>query len=195
MLGSGRAWLSIGDILQVILFLSLGVLIHRYYGPTTKLIKSFTGWQSKGKTEKKRLSMKLSAERWRNLRWSSFNLRRKVKFDVWFPHIPIGIKVGLFGLLVLWRVYGNVFSVIKSLGSIPALPRSMFFTTMEKLSETAGGIMLILMSIGLMRRSRLIWFVCHFAVEWGDGRCGLFSAVFALFYVGQPISFDISFNL
>jgi len=157
--GSGRPWLSIGNVLQVILILFLGALIHRFYGQTTKLIKSLSGWQRKGKTEKKPLSMELSAERWRNLRWDSLNLRRRIKFDAWFPHIPLGITVGLFGLLVLWRVYGNVFGVVKSLSSIQALPRSMFFTTMEKLSETAGGIMLILMSIGLMRRSRFIWFV------------------------------------
>jgi voltage-gated potassium channel len=157
--GSGRPWLSIGDVLEIILVLSLGALIHRFYGQTTKLIKSLSRWQKKGKTEKKPLSMELSAEGWRNLRWDSLNLRRRIKFDAWFPHIPLGITVGLFGLLVLWRVYGNVFGVVKSLSSIQALPRSMFFTTMEKLSETAGGIMLILMSIGLMRRSRFIWFV------------------------------------
>ncbi|MEA1948960.1 MAG: NAD-binding protein [Thermodesulfobacteriota bacterium] len=159
VLGSGRPGLSIGDVLRIILILSLGALIHRFYGQTTKLIKSLSGWQREGKTEKKRLSPELSAEGWRNLRWDSLNLRRRVKFDAWFPHIPLGITVGLFGLLVLWRVYGNVFGVVKSLSSIQALPRSMFFTTMEKLSETAGGIMLILMSIGLMRRSRFIWFV------------------------------------
>jgi voltage-gated potassium channel len=157
--GSGRPWLSIGDVLKIILILSFGALIHRFYGQTTKLIKSLSGWRRKGKTEKKPLSMELPAEGWRNLRWNSLNLRRRVKFDAWFPHIPLGITVGLFGLLVLWRVYGTVFGVVKSLSSIQALPRSMFFTTMEKLSETVGGIMLILMSIGLMRRSRFIWFV------------------------------------
>jgi len=159
VLGSGRRWLSIGGVLQIILILSLGALIHRFYGQTAKLIKSLTGWQREGKTEKKGMSMELPAEGWRNLRWNSLNLRRRVKFDAWFPHIPLGITVGLFGLLVLWRVYGTVFGVVKSLSSIQSLPRSMFFTTMEKLSETAGGIMLILMSIGLMRRSRFIWFV------------------------------------
>lgn len=159
VLGYGRLWLSIGDVLQIILILSLGALIHKFYGQTTKLIKRLTGWQREGKTEKKPLSMELSAEGWRNLKWYSLNLRRRVKFDAWFPHIPLGITVGLFGLLVLWRVYGTVFGVVKSLSSIQALPRSMFFTTMEKLSETVGGIMLILMSIGLMRRSRFIWFV------------------------------------
>ena len=159
VLGYGRLWLSIGNILLIIIILSLGALIHRFYGQTTKLIKRLFGWQREGKTEKKGLSMELSAEGWRNLRWNSLNLRRRIKFDAWFPHIPLGITVGLFGLLVLWRVYGTVFGVVKSLSSIQALPRSMFFTTMEKLSETAGGIMLILMSIGLMRRSRLIWFV------------------------------------
>ena len=157
--GSSRLWLSIGDVLKIILILSLGALIHRFYDQTTKLIKSLSGWQREGKTEKKRLSLELSAEGWRNLRWDSLNLRRRIKFDAWFPHIPLGITVGLFGLFVLWRVYGTVFGVVKSLSSIQALPRSMFFTTMEKLSETAGGIMLILMSIGLMRRSRFIWFV------------------------------------
>ena len=159
VLGYGRVWLSIGNILLIIIILSLGALIHKFYGQTTKLIKRLPGWQREGKTEKKRLSMELSAERWRNLKWYSLNLRRRVKFDAWFPHIPLGITVGLFGLLVLWRVYGTVFGVVKSLSSIQALPRSMFFTTMEKLSETAGGIMLILMSIGLIRRSRFIWFV------------------------------------
>jgi voltage-gated potassium channel len=157
--GSGRPWLSIGDVLQIILILSLGALIHRFYGQTTKLMKSLSGWQRKEKTEKKPLSTVLSAEGWRNLRWNSLNLRRRIKFDAWFPHIPLGITVGLFGLLVLWRVYGNLFGVVKSLSSIQALPKSMFFTTMGKLSETAGGILLILMSIGLMRRSRFIWFV------------------------------------
>ena len=159
VLGSGRQWLSIGNVLQIILILSLGALIHRFYGQIAKPIKNLFEWQREGKTEKKGLSMELSAEGWRNLKWNSLNLRRRIKFDAWFPHIPLGITVGLFGLLVLWRVYGTVFGVVKSLSSIQSLPRSMFFTTMEKLSETAGGVMLILMSIGLMRRSRLIWFV------------------------------------
>ena len=159
VLGSVWLWLSIGNVLQIILILSLGALIHKFYGQTSKLIKSLTGWKREGKTEKKLLSMELPAEGWRKFRWNSLNLRRRVKLDAWFPHIPLGITVGLFGLLVLWRVYGTVFGVVKSLSSIQALPKSMFFTTMEKLSETAGGIMLILMSIGLMRRSRFIWFV------------------------------------
>jgi voltage-gated potassium channel len=159
VLGPGRQWLSMGDVLRILLILSLGALIHRFYGQAAKFIKSLSGWQREGKAEKKRLSPNLFAEGWRNLRRNSLNLRRRIKSDAWFPQIPIGITVGLFGLLMLWRVYGNVFSVVKSLNSIQALPRSMLFTTIGRLSETAGGIMLILMSIGLMRRSRFSWFV------------------------------------
>jgi voltage-gated potassium channel len=98
-------------------------------------------------------------ESWRQLSNRSLILRRRFHLDAWFPHFPLALAVGFTGSLVLFNVYGSAFHLAVSIASLKEISKSMAFTALSKFSETAAGIILVLMSVGLLRRSRLAWFV------------------------------------
>jgi voltage-gated potassium channel len=98
-------------------------------------------------------------ESWHQLSNRSLILRRRFHLNAWFPHFPLALAVGLTGGLVLFNVYGSAFHLAVNIASLEEISKSLAFTALSKFSETAAGIILVLMSLGLLRRSRLAWFV------------------------------------
>lgn len=98
-------------------------------------------------------------EKWRQLGNRSLILRRRFHLDAWFPHFPLALAVGLAGNLVLLHVYGSAFHHAVNMASLEKISKSMAFTALGKFSENAVGIILVIMSVGLLRRSRLAWLV------------------------------------
>ena len=75
-----------------------------------------------------------------------------------FP-FPTCYSCGAAGSFVLLCVYEGTFQLAVNMASLEKISQSMAFTALGKFSESAVGIILIIMSVGLLRRSRLAWLV------------------------------------
>ncbi len=86
-----------------------------------------------------------------------YRWQRKLRSDLWFPHVPLALAVALLGLANLLpaarhtlQIYrtglpGNLRTVLLSLGAIGRLPQAV------------AGLMLVAMGAALLLRSRLAW--------------------------------------
>ena len=104
--------------------------------------------------ERGRSSWGFSATPLARLRRLSQRLAKTLRTPYWFPHVPLSLAVALSGLLVLWIKFGAewrpLFANFPShLLSFP--PTSMPFLLI--------GLALLIMSVGLLFRSRFAWVV------------------------------------
>jgi len=93
------------------------------------------------------------------MQWS--RLHRIMKMDLWFPHIPLALAVGLAGLVQLLPYLGSVQKLV-SFFSVPTQELGSFrqgFGTLaiHGVSQELIGYLLLLLSLGLLWRLRLAW--------------------------------------
>jgi voltage-gated potassium channel len=72
----------------------------------------------------------------------------------WFPHVPLSLAVALAGLLLLWSKFG-----IEWRGLVANFPRGLLTFSLSSLPFLLIGLALLLMSVGLLFRSRFSWIV------------------------------------
>ena len=85
---------------------------------------------------------------------------RTLRMDAWFPHVPIALIVGLSGLMQI----SQALSLIKQLIAVPQQTIDQFSGGFNSLAihgvpHDVIGILLVIMSLGLLVRSRLAWMV------------------------------------
>lgn len=103
--------------------------------------------------------------------WSLFSLQRvrmqwvrlyrMMRMDLWFPHIPLALAVGLAGLVQLLPYLGSVQKLV-SFFSVPTQELGGFrqgFGTLaiHGVSQELIGYLLLMLSVGLLWRLRLAW--------------------------------------
>lgn len=92
--------------------------------------------------------------RWQAL-WS--RLSRTLALDAWFPHVPLGLAVGLLGAVHLLP------PLIRALGlrfysqTLTTLTLNLVNVGLAGLPQIGVGLFLLSMSFGLLLRSRLAW--------------------------------------
>lgn len=90
------------------------------------------------------------AERW-YLLWRKWH--SDLRLEHWFPHFPLGFAVAALGVL-------NLLPLIRYLGLRPPSPvvtDVLGLAALHGVPQIIAGIMLIVMAIGLLLRSRLSW--------------------------------------
>jgi voltage-gated potassium channel len=104
--------------------------------------------------EQKQVLWRASLSRFARLRRLSRGIGKSMHAETWFPHIPLSLAVAIAGLLLLWTKFGaeRRFIVAHFPASVLSLPPSM-------LPFLLVGLGLLLMSIGLLFRSRFAWIV------------------------------------
>lgn len=85
---------------------------------------------------------------------------RFLRMDLWFPHVPIAMAVGLSGLLQIHQAL----SLIEEFFALPQQTIEQFSSGFSSLAirgipHDVIGILLVIMSLGLLLRSRLAWMV------------------------------------
>lgn len=88
------------------------------------------------------------------LRRLSQRLPKTLHAQYWFPHIPLSLAVALSGLLLLWSKFGAEWRSL--LANFPGHLLSFPPTSMPFLLI---GLALLIMSVGLLFRSRFAWVV------------------------------------
>ncbi|MHB0888407.1 voltage-gated potassium channel protein [Acidithiobacillus sp.] len=86
-------------------------------------------------------------------RWS-----QQLRLPFWYPHVPIAAAVGILGILnilpALERILGLSYS-----GSLRTVSHSFILDAFRGVPQGAAGIVLLVMSVGLLFRSRFAWAV------------------------------------
>ncbi len=84
--------------------------------------------------------------------------RTRLGLNAWFPHVPLAVATGLFGLLSAWSLIGHISLVLphtqSPVGPVLALPGAE-----AGIPQIVAGVVLIAMAVGLFLRSRLAWTV------------------------------------
>ncbi len=83
-----------------------------------------------------------------------------LRMDLWFPHVPIALIVGLSGLMQITQT----FSLIKEFLALPQQSIEQLSGVFSSLAirgvpHDMIGVLLVIMSLGLLTRSRLAWMV------------------------------------
>jgi voltage-gated potassium channel len=91
---------------------------------------------------------------------------RMLRMDMWFPHVPLALLVGLSGLIQLLPSMGSVSKFISFLAvsteEFDSLSQGFDTLAIRGVSLELIGGLLIVLSFGLLRRSRLAWVVTLF---------------------------------
>lgn len=85
---------------------------------------------------------------------------RTLRMDAWFPHVPIALAVGLSGLMQITQTL----SLIEEFLALPQQTIEQFSSGFNSLAirgipHDVIGVLLVIMSLGLLVRSRLAWMV------------------------------------
>lgn len=85
---------------------------------------------------------------------------RALHMDTWFPHVPIALAVGLSGLMQI----NQTLSLIEEFFALPQQTIVQFSGGFNSLAirgipHDVIGVLLVIMSFGLLMRSRLAWIV------------------------------------
>ena len=82
-------------------------------------------------------------------------LDRALYMKLWFPHVPLFIAVAVFGILQLSPVAGRLLGL--DLGDPLAIVQGLLNAGIRYTPKAAAGLLLLIMSVGLLTRSRLAW--------------------------------------
>ncbi|MCL5945852.1 MAG: voltage-gated potassium channel protein [Planctomycetes bacterium] len=89
-------------------------------------------------------------------------LRRKLRMDHWFPHLPVAVAAALLGLLSLFDGISRVapaFPAMLRMKPVLHIGQIAAMRGLGGLPEAAAGAVLLAMSFGLAFRSRLAWVI------------------------------------
>ena len=82
----------------------------------------------------------------------------------WFPQVPLSLAIALIGLLHLFPVIRNVLGWQPASTLFSDLHHEMENLTLWGIPQTSAGILLLLMSLGLLWRSRIAWATCSLTI-------------------------------
>ncbi|WP_197513358.1 voltage-gated potassium channel protein [Acidihalobacter aeolianus] len=105
----------------------------------------------------KRLDERLQLGMWPRLRRSWSRLSQLTRADRWFPHVPLAMGVGLSGLLQLVPDLRHLLGLTLSVPDLGHLNEGFSTLAIHGIPQFAVGMLLLVMSLGLLWRSRLAW--------------------------------------
>lgn len=97
--------------------------------------------------------------RQRSLRFAA-KIRTVLHLDIWFPHIPLAIAVGLLGVLAILNALPHLIGLFPELADLApssSLTQAPLLSALGTVPEAVAGIVLLLMAFGLIFRSRFSW--------------------------------------
>lgn len=109
------------------------------------------------------LSRRLGVGFWRRLRQLSRLTYRRLLADLWFPHVPLAAMVAALGVVQLQHARNTDFSALLSAASLVSISRSTLAAVVHGAPSATVGVFLIVMSFGLLTRSRLAWVIALLA--------------------------------
>lgn len=86
-------------------------------------------------------------------------LNRWLLLDRWFPHVPLAVAVLFLGLLRIAPALEQIFGWSTFLGKIVEAESRLNLTSLRGVPDVVPGVFLILMSLGILLRSQLAWFI------------------------------------
>ncbi|OFC29804.1 voltage-gated potassium channel protein [Acidithiobacillus caldus] len=94
---------------------------------------------------------------WR-VRWRSRQSRwaNRLHLSLWYPHWPIAAAVGLLGILNILPALEHILG-LRYNGSLAHMSQSFLLDAFRGIPVGAAGIVLLIMSVGLLFRSRFAW--------------------------------------
>lgn len=84
---------------------------------------------------------------------------RRLRAHLWYPHVPLFIAVAYLGVLELAPIARKALGTKPSAESMLALSRSILDALTRGAPEIIAGVFLVIMSLGLLARSRLAWLI------------------------------------
>ncbi len=84
-------------------------------------------------------------------------LVRRLRLHSWFPHVPLAVAVALLGLVQITPEVQNALGVEASWGDVLAMTHAVLIAVIHGAPRAVAGVFLLLMSPGLVIRSRLAW--------------------------------------
>ncbi|HYW04454.1 MAG TPA: ion channel [Gammaproteobacteria bacterium] len=87
--------------------------------------------------------------------WARVN--QALRMDLWFPHVPLALAVALTGAVDLSRWLGSLRSLISLVSVAGQAGGGLHGLTIQGVPQELVGALLILLSLGLLWRSRLAW--------------------------------------
>jgi voltage-gated potassium channel len=84
-------------------------------------------------------------------------LERRLRLDRWFPHVPLSLFVALLGLLMIDAVVRSTMGVSTVSVRVEHLVERIEGIRLATTHEFAIGLLLLVMSVGLLLRSRFAW--------------------------------------
>lgn len=93
----------------------------------------------------------------RGIRRLHFYLNRWLWLDTWFPHLPLALAVGVLGLLRLTPAIQQTLGVSLLSNEVKTVIQGLMENTIRGIPQVIVGIFLLVMSVGLLWRSRLAW--------------------------------------
>lgn len=85
------------------------------------------------------------------------DLDRSLRLRLWFPHIPLFLAAAIFGVLELSPVAKKLFDF--RLNDALAVFHEMMHAGILRTPQAAAGLLLLVMSVGLLLKSRLAWVI------------------------------------
>lgn len=82
-------------------------------------------------------------------------LDRTLYLKIWFPHVPLFAAVALFGILQVSPIAGRLLGM--DLGDPLAIVQGILGAGIRYTPKAVAGLLLLIMSVGLLTRSRLAW--------------------------------------
>jgi len=94
-------------------------------------------------------------------------LRSRLLSDRWFPHVPLSLFVCLLGILRIAPTLDQAVGKASLLTRIMEAESRLATLSIKGLPDAIPGIFLVTMSVGLLLRSRLAWFITVMFVSAG----------------------------
>lgn len=104
----------------------------------------------------KQKTVRLAVEHRRLIRFKqlTLNLGRAVRARYWFPHIPLALALVSAGFYLLWIIFERQRHIL-----ISDFPRHILDFRPSSMPYALIGVGMVIMSIGLLFRSRIAWIV------------------------------------
>lgn len=84
---------------------------------------------------------------------------RRLRTHLWYPHVPLFIAVACLGVFDLVPIVRNALGTTPSTESMLAASRGILDALARGAPEIVTGVFLVIMSLGLLARSRLAWLI------------------------------------
>jgi len=99
------------------------------------------------------------------LRRIRHQIARRLYLRYWFPHVPLFVAVASLGAILIAPEVRNVLGLNITWGHFVELTRHVMVEVIHGTPKVVSGVFLLIMSLGLLTRSRLAWIITVLATS------------------------------